>query len=213
MRDRVVALLRGNGRSRSVVLRRLLAAALVLVAAVIALRPQPGTATILVAAHDLRPGATLTPSDVRTRPVPAELVPSGALRRPADVDGRVLTGAARGGEPITDVRLLGDELARLLAPREGTATVPVRLADPDVVRVLAPGSVVDVVGVDGPDGRPTVLAEQASVLAVLDEHAGSGLGATSRGQQGRLIVVLLPRAAATQVAAASLSQSLTVTLR
>jgi hypothetical protein len=129
------------------------------------------------------------------------------------VDGRVLAGGARRGETITDVRLLGAELARLLAPDGGSATVPIRLSDPDVAELLAPGSRVDVVGVGERDGAAMVLAERATVLAVLDAAGSGGLGQTARGQQGRLVVVVLPRQAATQVAAASLSQSLTITLR
>ncbi len=213
LRDRLATGLRGGGWSRPVILRRVLAAILVVLAAALTLRPQPGTTTVLVAAHDLSPGASLTASDVRPQPLPAALVPAGAVTALSDVDGRVLAGAARRGEPITDVRLLGAELTRLLAPDNGSATVPVRLADPDVAELLAPGSTVDVVSVAERGDRPTVLAERATVLAVLDDRAGGGIGQAGRRQQGRLVVVVLPRDAATQVAAASLSHSLTVTLR
>jgi pilus assembly protein CpaB len=213
LRDRLATSLRGDGWSRPVVLRRLLAVVLILLAAVLALRPGPATATVLVAARDLMPGSTLTPADVEPRPMPAGLVPAGAITEVSTVDGRVLAGAARHGEPITDVRLLGTELSRLLAPDGDFATVPVRLSDPDVAELLAPGSTVDVVSVGERSSRPTVLAERATVLTVLDDATAGGLGQTARGQRGRLVAVILPRAAATQVAAASLSQSLTVTLR
>lgn len=212
-RDRLSNSLRGGGWSRPVVLRRVLAAVLVLLAAALALRPQPSSATVLVAARDLTAGSTLTAADVAVRPVPSGLVPAGVLSEPSSVDGRVLAGAARQGEPITDIRLLGDELARLQAPDEGSATVPVRLSDPDVAELLAPGSTVDVVSVGERDAAPTVLAERATVLAVLDGRAAAGLGAAGQAQRGRLVVVVLPRDAATEVAAASLYQSLTVTLR
>lgn len=213
-RDRIASALRGGGWSRPVMLRRLLAAILVLLAAAMALKPQPGTSVVLVAAHDLAPGASLTAADVRAQSLPTELVPAGAMTAPAEVDGRILAGAARQGEPITDVRLLGAELARLLTHDSGSASVPVRLSDPEVAGLLAPGSSVDVVSVAERGGQPAVLAERATVLAVLhDEPPGSGgLGRADR-QQGRLVVVLLPRDAATQVAAASLSHALTVTLR
>jgi pilus assembly protein CpaB len=213
LRDRIADGLRGGGWSRPVVLRRALAIVLVVLAAAIALRPQPGTTTVLVAAHDLTPGTTLGAGDVRPQRLPPELVPSGAMAQLSDVEGRVLAGAARRGEPITDARLLGDGLTRLLAPDSGSASVPVRLSDPDVAALLAPGSTVDVVSVAERGDRPTVLAERATVLAVLDAGDASGPAAVNRRQQGRLVVVVLPRDAATQVAAASLSQSLTVTLR
>ncbi|HEY0637387.1 MAG TPA: Flp pilus assembly protein CpaB [Pseudonocardiaceae bacterium] len=176
----------------------------------LALRPQPGTATVLVAARDLPPGVTLTPADVRTAEVPAGLVPAGTLGTPSDVDGRVLAGATRQGEPITDVRLLGEELTRLLAPGADAATVPLRLSDADVAGLLAPGSTVDVVGVGERGAEPVVLAERATVLTVLEEGSD---GVMARREEGRLVVVMLPRHTATQVAAASLSQSITVTLR
>lgn len=209
--DRIADALRGGGWSRPVVLRRVLATILVLLAAALVLRPAPGTTTVLVAARDLTPGVALTADDVRPRQVPPELVPAGAATELSDVDGRVLASAARHGELITDVRLLGAELTRLVAPDGGSATVPVRLSDPDIAELLAAGSTVDVVSVAERGGQPTVLAERATVLAVLDEDVGGG--GPSRRQQGRLVVVSLPRDAATQVAAASLLQSLTVTLR
>jgi pilus assembly protein CpaB len=216
-RDRLAAGFRGGGWSRPVVLRRVVAALLVLLAAALALRPQPGTETVVVAAKDLAPGSTLTMADVVARPVPAGLVPAGVITEPSTVAGRILTGAARRGEPITDVRLLGTEMAKLLAPDRSSAgssaTVPIRLSDPDVAELLAPGSAVDVVSVGERDSRPTVLAERATVLAVLDATGASGIGQAAPGRQGRLVVVMLPHQAATQVAAASLSHSLTVTLR
>jgi pilus assembly protein CpaB len=213
LRDRLATAVRGGGWSRPMVLRRVVAAVLVLLAGVLALRPQPGTATVVVAAHDLPPGRSLTAADVAAMTVPAAIVPAGAIAQVSDVDGRVLAGGARRGETITDVRLLGTELARLLAPDGGSATVPIRLSDPDVAGLLAPGSTVDVVSVAERGGQAAVLAERATVLAVLDAATGGGLGQAGRGQQGRLVVVVLPRDAATQVAAASLSQSITITLR
>jgi pilus assembly protein CpaB len=214
LRDRLAISLRGGGWLRPVALRRLLAVVLVLLAVALALRPGPDTATVLVATRDLVPGSTLTPADVEARPMPAGLIPAGAMTDVSTVDGRVLAGGARHGELITDVRLLGVELSRLLASDGDFATVPVRLSDPDIAELLAPGSTVDVVSVGERSSRPTVLAERATVLTVLDEAAADGLGqAAAHGQRGRLVAVILPRTTATQVAAASLSQSLTVTLR
>lgn len=210
--DRLAAVWRGGGWARPLALRRLLAATLVLLAAALALRPEPGMATVLVAARDLAPGSTLTAEDVRPQALPAEIVPAGAITNPSGVDGHVLAGAARRGEPMTDVRLLGAELTRLLAPDEGSASVPVRLSDPDIAALLAPGSKVDVVTVGERGREPSVLAERATVLAVMDD-AGAGAGRLGSGQRGRLVMVVLPRQAATQVAAASISQALTVTLR
>lgn len=212
-RERVATGLRGRGWSRAIALRRMVATLLVLLAAVLTLRPAPGTVSVLVATHDLAPGKALVRDDVRVRQFPAGSVPDGAVTEPGDVIGRVLASAARSGEPITDVRLTGHELVALQAAADGVAdavTVPVRLADPDIAALLPPGAKVDVVSAGERDAEPTVLAERATVVTVLDEHANT-LG--GRAQQGRLVLVLLPRSAATRVAAASLAQPLTITLR
>jgi hypothetical protein len=87
--------------------------------------------------------------------------------------------------------------------------VPVRLPDPDVARLLAPGSRVDVVAPGRDDGRPVVLAADATVLTVLAADP-DGPGQASRG---RLVLVALPRSEAAGVAAAALSEQVAVTLR
>lgn len=212
LRERIATTVRGGGWSRPIMLRRLVAGLLVALAATLALRPEPGKVTVLVAAHDLAPGVTLAGGDLTQRALPAEAVPSGAITDATDLTGRVLASAARAGEPITDVRLTGPELIALQAPGFDAATVPVRLSDPDIAELLNPGSTVDVVSVGERDAQPTVLAERATVVTVLDE-AEPTIGQSGRSQRGRLVVVVLPRPAATRIAAASLSQPLTITLR
>ena len=59
-----------RGWPRTFALRRVVAAVLVLIAVVLAIRPPPlaraePTVPMLVAAHDLAPGSSLRPSDVR----------------------------------------------------------------------------------------------------------------------------------------------------
>jgi pilus assembly protein CpaB len=188
--------------------RRGLAALLVLIALVLAVRPGSGaeTAAVLVAVHDLDPGVTLRPADVAVRRWPVADVPGGALHEPAEVDGQVLAGAARAGEPLTDLRLVGPGLASRASAEPEVARVPVRLADADVAGLLYPGAAVDVVAAAEPAGAPTVLASAAVVLAVLPAQADAA-------RRGRLVLVALPRAVATRVAGASLAQPVTVTLR
>jgi Flp pilus assembly protein CpaB len=195
---RLLRSLRVPGWSRTVLVRRLVAGALVLLAGVLAVRPaRDEDAVVVVAGHDLAPGATLSTSDVKAVRAPTALVPAGALVTPESASGRVLAGAAAAGEPITSARLLGPENTRLTAGRPDAAAVPVRLDDEDVAALLVPGSHVDIVGPD-----QTVVAEDATVVTV---RAGD------RGR--RLVVVVLPRTVATRVAAASLARTLAVTLR
>ncbi|GAB3870716.1 hypothetical protein GCM10029964_005730 [Kibdelosporangium lantanae] len=195
---RLLRSLRVPGWSRTVVIRRFVAGSLVLVAGVLALRPaRLSDAPMVVAGHDLAPGATLSTSDVKVVRAPPALVPVGALVTAESAAGRVLAGVATSGEPITSARLLGPENTRLTAGHPDAAAVPVRLDDEDVAALLVPGSHVDIVGPD-----QAVVAEDAVVAAV---RAGD------RGR--RLVVVVLPRTVATQVAAASLARTLAVTLR
>jgi pilus assembly protein CpaB len=207
--QRVLDALRGSGWRRTVLLRRAVAGLLAALALVLALIPEdPGTA-VVVASQDLASGTALTGNDVAVATWPAPLVPAGALRTPQEVGGRVLAGAARAGEPLTDVRLAGRESAARLTGRPDDAAVPVRLPNPDVAGLLGPGSRVDVVAPGPDDGRPVVLAADAAVLTVLAaEPARPGQAAP-----GRLVLVALPRSEAARVAAAALSEQIAVTLR
>jgi pilus assembly protein CpaB len=119
----------------------------------------------------------------------------------------VLAGAAGAGEPLTALRLAGPELVRSVAGDGDAAAVPVRLTDADVAGLLHPGQRVDVVTVGERTGSPGVLASGARVLTVLPSDGKIA------GGRGRLVLVAVPRAVATKVAAATLSQEVTVTLR
>lgn len=207
LRERLNAAWHGSGWSRTVLLRRTVAGLLVVLAAVLALTPQAGSAPgtpIVVAARDLTPGTVLRAGDVRLAPLPSGAVPDGAVRAVPGAAGRMLAAPVRRGEPITDVRLAGAQLARVAAADPRAVSVPLRLSDPDVAALLHPGATVDVVSLGQRQDEPVVLGRGATVLAVLD--AG---GSTS---EGRLVLVALEPDAATRVAAASLSQAVTVTV-
>jgi pilus assembly protein CpaB len=208
LRDHVTELLHGPGWRRVALARRAAAALLATLALVLALAPgaDAGGVPVVVAAHDLTAGSTLGAGDLAVRQWPAELLPAGAAPSVAAVDGRVLVGAARAGEPLTDVRLVGADPAAGLHGSPDAAAVPVRLADPDVAALLVPGSRVDVVTLGPRADDPVVLAADAAVLAVLPPAEGAG-------SRGRLVLVALPRAVATRVAAAALTEQVAITLR
>ena len=110
-RERFTRLERLRSRLRGhplILLRRALAAALLLVAAVLAVTPgtdREPRVPVLVAARTLPLGSTLSEDDVRVAEVPAELRPDGALVTPDQAVDRRLVGAAREGEPLTDLRV------------------------------------------------------------------------------------------------------------
>jgi Flp pilus assembly protein CpaB len=200
---RLRRLLTRSSWARTMLLRRIGAALLAVLAVALAvasmLHGNEHTAPVLVAARDVPAGTTLTGDDVRLRDLPAAYVPAGSLHDLGPAVGRILTGSARAGEPITDVRLVGRENTLLATGDPDAVAVPVRLTDAAVADLLRPGIRVDVVG------DPAVLANDAVVVAV---RPSEGMSA-----KGRLVVVALPRQAAAKVAAASLTQPVTVTLR
>lgn len=190
-------------------LRRAAAAALVGLAVVLALVPARGTATtdlVVVAARDLTPGTVLAAGDLTLHELPEQGVPDGASRDPVTVLNRTVAAPVRRGEPLTDVRLAGPELARAIAMDPGTVSVPLRLADSGVAALLHPGATVDVVTTGERQDETVVLARGARILAVLD----AGARATER--DGSLVLAALDPVAATRVAAASISQTLAVTV-
>lgn len=208
LRERWDVLWRGSGFTRTLLLRRTAAALLVGLAAVLALSPGTGSAAgvpVVVAARDLTPGTVLGAGEVVLREVPEQVVPDGAARATPAVLGRTLAAPVRRGEPLTDLRLAGPALAQAVAADPAAVSVALRLPDPDVAALLHPGAVVDVLTLGERQDEAVVLASAARVLAVLEP----GTGAT----EGKLVLVGLDAAAATRVAAASLSRALTVTLR
>ncbi|PXY30874.1 SAF domain-containing protein [Prauserella muralis] len=191
--------------------RRALAVVLLLAAAVLAAHPAAAggepRAPALAATRDLPLGATLTRSDVKIIQVPRSLRPAGALTDPTAVEGRTLAGLARTGELLSDARLLGPRSAP-----PGTTTVPVRLADPGVARLLHAGTEVHVVTLDAAEQGDQVLGGAATVLTVVDGAPAARAGPAS-GDEGPLVLLAVPADDAATLAAVSLAQPLTVTLR
>lgn len=169
--------IRASGRTlrRAVLRRRRSLAALCAAGAVAAglhatTAPPPPTTVVLTAARDLPAGATLTPEDLRRVEFAAGSDPAGAVSDPV---GETLAGPVRRGEPLTDVRLVGDALAR---SHPDLVTLPVRLPDPAAAALLEPGDRIDLVATDPQSGETRDVASGALVLATPDaapEASGS----------------------------------------
>jgi pilus assembly protein CpaB len=195
-------------------IRRILAAVLFLTAGVLAVRPAAAQSDsgspVIVSARDIAAGSVLRPVDIRVARLPASARPAGALSTIESADGRILAGAARSGEPLTDARLVG-RAAGILGPDDSQRSiVPVRLADAGVAILLHPGERVDVV-TTAAGGSRQLLAEMAEVVTVVtrDAEAARGVGR----DEGSLVLLELPSDSAAQVAAVSLDRPVTVTLR
>ncbi|WP_232718726.1 SAF domain-containing protein [Gordonia metallireducens] len=206
LRDRLGSALR-PGWMRSLAVRRLVAVALVVAAAVIALAGTraDGEFEVLVAARDLLPGQVVAADDLATRLVAGSTVPAGAISDTELAAGRTVTGRVRTGEILTDTRLLSSRLPADLTGVDDARLVPVRLSDEAVTSLLRPGDVVDVL-----TDSEEVLARRAVVAMHTGQDSPTGFPA------GRSTVapVLLAMdvAAAHRVAAAGLDSSLAVVL-
>lgn len=158
--------LRRSVRRRVLARRRLLAACCLGVAAAAGVHevagPPPPTVAVTTVVRDLPAGTLLRAADLEARPLPPDSVPTGATDLAAAV-GEVLAGPVRAGEPLTDVRLVGDDLA---AAHPDLATLPVRLPDAGQAALLDPGDRIDLVATDPQAGGSRVVAPGALVLAV-----------------------------------------------
>lgn len=197
--------------------RRLLAAGLTAGAVAVGLGalapdPPPG-ARVVVAARDLGGGQVLTAADLAVAQLPAAAVPDGATRTADGLLGRTLAGAARRGEPITDVRLVGPGLlGTSTGGTEGPddlVAAPVRLADAATTALVGVGDVVDVLAADS-SGTARVVAPAARVLAV-PQPPRDDLAPLSG--EGALLVLAVPAGTAADLAAAATRGPLSITMR
>lgn len=199
--------------ARTVLARRIAAGGLVVLAGIATLRSNPAGdyAQVVVADHDLRPGAALTPADVRLEKRLAATIPDGARADLGAVVGSTLAGPARRGEVLTDVRLLGSRLAESTAG-PGARIVPLHLADGALIDLVRVGDVVDVLGApanSGPENShaaPKVLATDAVVVLV------SAKEKIQTADSDRVVLVALPARVANTVAGSALGQTVTLTL-
>lgn len=193
--------------------RRLLAAglaAIAVAAGIHAVEPaEPVTVPVLVAARDLAAGVPLAAADLEVRALPEALVPLGVLQPGDETVGRLLTGAVRAGETLTDVRLLGPSLVDGLSA--GAVATPVRVADAGVAGLVRPGDRVDVLAtpatLDAEVGATHVAASGVIVVAVPDPSTPGGFG------DGALLVLATSPQTAADLAAATVTSRLSITVR
>lgn len=193
--------------------RRVVAAGLVVLAGVAALRTNPDgdRSDVVVAARDLGPGTALNSDDVRIEKRLAATIPDGSKASTSEVVGSTLAGPARRGEVLTDVRLLGSRLAESTAG-PGARIVPLHLADTGLIDLVRVGDVVDILAAPAADSRADaqtvakVVATDAVVVLV------SARSKVQDADSGRVVLVALPARVANTVAGSALGQTVTLTL-
>lgn len=209
---RLVYTLRTPGHRRGVVVRRAIAVALLIAALASALSAAKELPRVPVFSRDLPAGAELALADVDLARIPASSIPDSALtEKPEELSGRVITAAANKGEVITDARLLGEDLVSSLvggAGAEAGRMIPVKLAEPDIIPHLHHGDTVDVV--------TAVEAGAAAATPTARVIASGGRVVSTSSPEGEAssstVLLALPQDHANDVAAASLSQPLTVVI-
>ena len=209
---RLVDTLRTPGHRRGVLVRRAIAVALLIAALASALSAAKELPRVPVFSRDLPAGAELALADVDLARLPASSIPDSTLtEKPEELSGRVITAAANKGEVITGARLLGEDLVSSLVGGTGAEAgrmIPVKLAEPDIIPHLHHGDTVDVV--TAVEARAAAATPTARVIA-----SGGRVVSTSspEGEASSSTVLLaLPQDHANDVAAASLSQPLTVVI-
>lgn len=200
--------------THTVLARRVAAGGLVVLAGIATVRSNPDRdcAEVVVAARDLRPGAALTPDDVRLEKRLTTTVPDGSPAELTAVVGSTLASPTRRGEVLTDVRLLGSRLAESTAG-PGARIVPLHLADGALIDLVRVGDVVDVLAAPATDSPATgtpavtkVVATDAIVVLV------SAKQKVSAADSDRVVLVALPARVANTVAGSTLGQTVTLTL-
>lgn len=218
---RLVSTLRTPGHRRGVVVRRAIAVALLIAALASALSAAKELPRVPVFSRDLPAGAELALADVDLARLPSSSIPDSAVAaKPEDLSGRVITAAAGKGEVITDARLLGEELvSSLVGGSEDAAArmIPVKLAEPDIIPHLHHGDTVDVVtAVDAASSPSDVGEGEAPTAPTARVIATGGRVVSTSSAEGEAssstVLLALPHDHANDVAAASLSQPLTVVI-
>lgn len=216
---RLFSTLRTPGHRRGVVVRRAIAVALLIAALASALSAAKELPRVPVFSRDLPAGAELALADVDLARLPTSSIPDSAVAaEPEELSGRVITAAAGKGEVITDARLLGEDLVSSLVSGSDAASarmIPVKLAEPDIIPHLHHGDTVDVVtAVDAASSPAEEGSAPATPTARVIATGGRVVStSSSEGEASSSTVLLaLPHDHANDVAAASLSQPLTVVI-
>ena len=162
----------------------------------------PPERTVLVAAHEVPGGTVLAAADLERRSLRTSDLPTGALDAAEPVVGRAVTAPLAEGQVLTPLALV----APRAGPPPGRVVAPVRLSDAGLVALLRPGDVVDLVGTDDQGGGASVVARSARVVTVPRVEAD-----TTTGSPGGLVLVEVPRGAATDLARAAVAGPLTLT--
>jgi Flp pilus assembly protein CpaB len=188
--------------------RRMLAAVLAALAVATALQvnaaPPPPWTTVLTAARDLPPGTRVAAADLVPAAFAPASVPDGVLTL-GEAVGRTTVGPVRAGEPLTDVRLLGESL---LDGYPGSVLAPVRIGDAASVDLLRAGDRVTVLAADPQGDTGAVPVADAVPVVAVPPRRRSDPGLVS----GALVLLAVDPTTARELAGAGATSFLSVVL-
>jgi len=186
-----------------------LAALLAVLCGLSAVAPRAApTVPVVVAAHDLPGGTTLTTSDVAVWQVAADMLPARAVTDPAKIVGRTLVAPLTRGSPLTEVSTLSAAFPHAEA---GSAVLAVPLSDATLVRLLSVGDRVDVMATSSdPTGtaKAQLLVNDALLLTVPADDGGA-LGTSA----DPVVLLAVPDGTVAALAAAAAAGPLVLVLR
>lgn len=216
--DKLLKMLRTPGHRRALMLRRFVALVLVAAAGFSMLSARKEHPLAVVFARDVPAGHALSLDDVTLAPIPASALPETKVdTNLEELEGRVVVSAGSAGEILTETRLLGPQLVDDLVNNstgknsgEESHMIPLKPAEPDILPHLHHGDTVNVIAGAGKEEIEEGQTTAGSVIA-----AGGRVITTTSGEEeshATTVLLALPASQADAVAAASLSQPLTVVI-
>lgn len=218
--ERFLDILKTPSWQRTLLLRRLGACLLVVLAGVAALRQaRPSGESLVVISQRVTPGTTLSDDALELKLIPEDLAPDSAFRSREEAAGLMVATTLEPGEILTS--------HKVVAPSQqepGHDLVPLTLANPDIIPVLRHGDIVSIIAADKstaspehpgitPDSQSEIARESGHPASeVIASNATVVVAAAQTDDSPETLLVELPHELAARVAAVGLNTQLTVVI-
>lgn len=211
---KVFSTLRQPGIHRTQFLRKIIAIALVIAAALVAVHDRlTATVPVVVFNKTVAAGSRLEAADVRLAHVAAKTLPHDAIQQLDHVVGRIsLTqrpiGAMATRHDFVDLSLISTEVTNHTVTDINMTfnMVPITLADPTIAGLLQPGDEISIITASNTDTSAQVIAAGGKVIFAISNDSNVP------GAVPGTVLVSLPDRDAHAVAAAGLHSPLAVIL-
>jgi len=175
---------------------------------------------VLVALHDLLPGAVVLAGDVAVQSRPVDAVPRDSLTLESAAIGHMVSFPVRTGEALSARHVVSSALLAAFGP--DIVATPLRLTDNSALALVQAGDVVDVIAArtsDTTDATTSlVVASHLSVIVVASQSStGGGSGMLGSGSatsdMSPVLVLATTSAQALDLARAAVGSRLSLILR